>query len=121
MIPVCVEKSRGCFSFTSSKWVDTIILTGREQPAQLDSGSPHRVSGSSARAWSDTGEEMTDEDEDFSFLAEPFPEALYLGEPLDLRDEGEPLELPRSGEPYRDRQTDQAGATGLQHFGAHRM
>lgn len=60
----------------------------------------HRLSGSSARAWSDKGEEITDEEDDFSFLPEPvpFPDALYLGEPLDLRDEGDPLELPRSGD-----------------------
>lgn len=58
------------------------------------------LSVSSILFWSDTGEEMTEEVEDFfSFLPEfpPFP-ALCLGEPLDLRDEGEPLELVRSGE-----------------------
>ena len=60
----------------------------------------HRPSDSSVRAWSDSGEEITEEEDDFSFFTEPalFPDALYLGEPLDLRDEGDPLELPRSGE-----------------------
>lgn len=57
------------------------------------------LSVSSALVWSETGEEMSEEAEDFfSFLLAfpPFP-ALCLGE-LDLRDEGDPLELLRSGE-----------------------
>lgn len=65
---------------------------------------------SSVLLCSTTGEEMTDEEEDFfSFLPEllPFPMDLrlgeplgfLLGEPLDLRDRGEVLELEWSGEP----------------------
>lgn len=58
------------------------------------------LSVSSALVWSDTGEEITEEVEDFfSFLLgfPPFP-PLCLGEPLDLRDDGDPLELVCSGE-----------------------
>lgn len=62
------------------------------------------LSASSVLLCSATGEEMTEEEEDFfSFLPEPLPlprDFLFgeplgflLGEPLDLRDGGEFLEL----------------------------
>lgn len=61
------------------------------------------LSASSGLLCSATGDEITEEEDEafFSFLPELplFPEALRLGEPPDLRDEGEPLELERSGVP----------------------
>lgn len=68
------------------------------------------LSASSVLLCSITGEEMTDEDDDFfSFLPEPLPFPMdlrlgeplgfRLGEPLDLRDRGEFLELACSGDP----------------------